>query len=498
MISEKIWIEAQGLLAQEKARARRSYKLRRSLMHNAINHLRTANPKYSAARTFTVYQAVGVLLACICIGFLSFTNFNLLAFSGTLILTGFYLANILMRGLLLAEFDESTIKSKSIIPAHESNLPVYSILVALYQEPEQISGLTEHLWKLNWPKEKLDIKLVCEADDLETIYAIKNEGLPDCFDLVLVPPTAPRTKPKALNYALPLAHGQFLVLYDAEDRPEPDQLREAYGRFVTGDREIACLQAPLHIHNDNQNWLCQMFAIEYLTLFNGILPVLAKWRVPLPLGGTSNHFKTEILRKVGAWDPFNVTEDADLGIRLYREGYRCETLSMPTYEEAPSQILPWLRQRTRWIKGWMQTILVHNRNPIEFSRNLGIKKTLAFHLFLTSLVISVLIHPIFLFLSIYQVVNLTFTNHSPFDTFLLGTSVFNLVGGYTTYALLAFAVLKTLKTTRSARYLVTLPVYWLIISIAGWRAVVHLIVKPHKWEKTPHGLANTEFGLTVE
>ena len=497
VISEQIWIEAQGLLAKEKARARRKSKIRQSLMHNAINRLGLENPGYSAAHTFTSFQGLSVLLACLGLGYLALSDFHLFAFSGILFLTGFYLLNIMMRGMLLADYDDSANGSNSIIPINDRNLPVYSVLVALYKEPGQVRGLTEHLWKLNWPKEKLDIKLVCEADDLETISAIMNEGLPDCFDLVLVPPTSPRTKPKALNYALPLAHGQFLVLYDAEDRPSPDQLREAYGRFVTGDQTVACLQAPLHIHNHSQNWLCRMFAIEYLTLFNGILPVLAKWRVPLPLGGTSNHFRTEILREVGAWDPFNVTEDADLGTRLFREGYRCETITLPTYEEAPSQFLPWLRQRTRWIKGWMQTILVHNRNPIRFARDLGFKNALAFHLFLTSLVISVLIHPFFLFLSAYQLANLTFTHHSQLDTLLLGTSVFNLVGGYTTYGLLALAVLKTAKSTRFALYLLTLPAYWFIISIAGWRALAHLIVKPHMWEKTPHGLANAEFGLTL-
>lgn len=202
------------------------------------------------------------------------------------------------------------------------------------------------------------------------------------------------------------------------------------------------------------------------------------------------HFKTDVLRAIGAWDPHNVTEDADLGVRLFREGYRCETILSPTYEEAPAQFGPWLKQRTRWIKGWMQTILVHSREPGRFVREVGLRNALAFHLFLTSIVISVLIHPIFFGLMFWKLATLNFYSALQLDAVLLGTSVFNLVGGYTTYGLLAFLVLKRTIVGPSRFHLLTLPVYWLMISLAGWRAIVHLIVKPHYWEKTPHGLTN--------
>ncbi|MEM9332952.1 MAG: glycosyltransferase family 2 protein, partial [Pseudomonadota bacterium] len=497
ILSEPLWQEAQSLLAREKAKSRTNFKARRVLLNGAINALRMTKPAYSAARTFTRPQ-----LAFLCLGTLSFlclgiASFNYFVFSFALFLTIFYTANILMRGMLLADYEKGIQKTGSLVEFDEANLPVYTVLVALYEETAQVRPLTQHLWNLNWPKAKLDIKLVCEADDLETVAAVKDEQLPDCFDLVLVPPSKPRTKPKALNYALPMAHGSFLVLYDAEDRPDPNQLREAYCRFVTSPPEVACLQAPLKIHNDSQSWLSRMFAIEYLTLFQGILPILARWQVPLPLGGTSNHFRTNVLRSVGAWDPFNVTEDADLGIRLFREGYRSETISSPTYEEAPSEWMPWLRQRTRWIKGWMQTILVHNRNPISFYRDVGLKNTIAFHLFLTSLVASVLIHPFFVAAFFYQLINLPFIMYDGIDTLIFGTSVFNLVGGYTTYGLLAYAVVSANGFRRFATSILTLPIYWFLISIAGWRAFVHLIVKPHIWEKTPHGLARAKFSLTV-
>lgn len=497
VISENVWFEAQGLLAQEKARARNDERVRSSLLSNAINLLSVSKPAYSAAYTFTRFQVVSLILIISLCAYAVAIEVKLAFLMAISILTLFYGFNTLLRGMLLASYDESIAKSGDLISVNDEKLPTYTILVALYHEESQVHDLTQQLWCIDWPKHKLDIKLICESDDLETIAAIADANLPPCFDMVLVPPAEPRTKPKALNYALPMAHGQYLVLYDAEDRPSPMQLREAYGKFVTCGPDLACLQAPLQIHNHQQNWLCKTFAIEYMTLFNGILPVLAKWGVPLPLGGTSNHFKTDVLRKVGAWDPYNVTEDADLGIRLFREGYRSETITSPTFEEAPSKLTPWIKQRTRWIKGWMQTILVHNRNPLKLFQDLGVKNALAFHLFLTSIVISVLIHPIFLGLAFYQIAIIPFTDPAGLNSVILGTSVFNLVGGYTTYGLLAYAVIQDNAHSRFNKCLFTLPIYWLLISIAAWRALVHLFLNPHKWEKTPHGLANAKFSLKL-
>jgi len=292
-----------------------------------------------------------------------------------------------------------------------------------------------------------------------------------------------------------MAQGAFVVLYDAEDRPDPGQLREAYAEFVKSDPKVVCLQAPLRIHNSGQSWLTKMFAIEYHTLFNGILPVLAMWRVPFPLGGTSNHFKTDALKNAGGWDPYNVTEDADLGIRLFREGYRCQTITTPTYEEAPPNLRPWIKQRTRWIKGWMQTLLIHNRNPVLFLRQVGWKNAVAFHLFLTPTFISTLIYPLYLVSILF---NISFQPGLPYpwDPIFWGIITFNFVGGFTTYALLAYKVLNDFGSSHLANHLVHLPVYWVLISIAGWRALYHLIVKPHSWKKTPHGLANRNFGHT--
>lgn len=232
------------------------------------------------------------------------------------------------------------------------DLPVYSVLVALYKEAEVVPDLLVGLGLLAWPRSKLEIKLVCEQDDAETIAAINVHPLRSFVEVILVPPSLPRTKPKALAYALRLSRGELIVLYDAEDRPHPMQLAEAWQRFQTAGRDLACLQAPLEIANRQENIIANMFGFEYAALFRGLLPWLADNRITLPLGGTSNHFCRDVLEEIGGWDPYNVTEDADVGLRLARHGYRCETLSCPTREQAPADFASWHRQRVRWFKGW--------------------------------------------------------------------------------------------------------------------------------------------------
>ena len=184
----------------------------------------------------------------------------------------------------------------------------------------------------------------------------------------MVPDLHPRTKPKALNYALPLARGEYLVIYDAEDRPERDQLRKAIAAFQEGLPNLACLQAKLDLYNAGDNWLTRQFTIEYDALFDGLLPALDRLQLPIPLGGTSNHFRVSALKWLMAWDPFNVTEDADLGTRLARSRYRCRVLDSTTFEEAPPRLSSWFPQRTRWIKGYMQTWFVHMRQPARLWR----------------------------------------------------------------------------------------------------------------------------------
>jgi len=243
-------------------------------------------------------------------------------------------------------------------PMFDNDLPSYTVLVPLYREAAIARDLVRHMKRLDYPRSKLQVLLVVEADDSKTRAAVRRHAEAPLFEVVVVPPGGPRTKPKALTYALAFARGDFVVVYDAEDRPEPDQLRKAAAAFRERP-ELGCVQARLTADNAG-SWLARMFTLEYAANFEVLLPALADWGMPLPLGGTSNHFPRALLEKVAAWDPYNVTEDADLGIRLARFGYRSATIASRTYEEAPVTFRQWLPQRRRWIKGWMRLV---NRSP---------------------------------------------------------------------------------------------------------------------------------------
>jgi cellulose synthase/poly-beta-1,6-N-acetylglucosamine synthase-like glycosyltransferase len=467
----------------------------------ASHALASRRPAFSAFGRVTRGQIASLLIATVL-----FTGMWLVVPLAAVIAAGgamtvFYLASVLLRALLIWRLDKVPFNEWKRFrprPAAPEDLPRYSIFVALYREAGQVRALVAALDALEWPKERREVFLVCEEDDLATQQAINALALPPGFHLVVCPDCRPRTKPKALNYALPLATGEFTVIYDAEDRPHRYQLREAFERFRENGPDLACLQAPLAIHNAGDNWLTAMFALEYETLFRGMLPALESMAAPFPLGGTSNHFRTATLRAAGEWDPWNVTEDADLGVRLARLGYRCGTLRLPTMEEAPTRLLVWLRQRTRWLKGWIQTIFVHTRNPAALVRELGWRGTALFHLALSAIVLSALCHPIFLVLLAAELVKLGLGHDaSGVELAMLAVAVFNLAAGYTTYAFFAHEIAR--RNGRSAvPLLLTLPLYWLLISAAGWRAAWQFVFDPFRWEKTEHGLANSAAGAIME
>ncbi|MDO8533601.1 MAG: glycosyltransferase, partial [Xanthobacteraceae bacterium] len=380
-------------------------------------------------------------------------------------------------------------------------LPVYTIIVPLYREAQMLPQLIAALKRLDYPREKLDIKLVVEADDAETRAAVAGLGLGAPFEEIVSPLAGPRTKPKALAAALPFARGSFVVVYDAEDEPEPDQLRVALAAFRDGPPELACVQSRLAVDNVTDSWLTRHFTAEYAGLFEVFLPALADLKLPLPLGGTSNHFRTETLREIGGWDPFNVTEDADLGMRLARFGFRTGVIASTTWEEAPARFMPWLRQRTRWFKGWMQTWLVHMRAPGQLKRELGWRGFIALQLIVGGTVLAALVHPLFLGFVINDVVAGKF--FSPSETademFRKGLALTTLVAGYVGSAILGLVGLSRRRMLGIAWVLVTMPIYWLLLSLAAWRAVIQLVIAPHVWEKTEHGLArSSHYAETVE
>ena len=370
------------------------------LLARATDSLRNRFPTLSARRVFTPKQAVFLVLALqlliVMALFSTPAAFLFLHLTASL----FYLGCIALRLVAAAGFDRAArepLPQRAFDRRWDHRLPTYSILVPLYREDSQVNALIDSLLKLDWPKERLEIKLICEADDIETIEACRSAiagAGSSHFSIVIVPDGEPKTKPKALAYALPLCIGSLVVIYDAEDRPDVFQLREANGEFQHGPPNLACVQAPLVIHNSTESWLSRLFAIEYSALFDGLVPMLSKVGSPVPLGGTSNHFKRSVLDNLGGWDPYNVTEDADLGVRMARAGYCTGTLRLPTYEESPITVDVWIKQRTRWFKGWYQTWLVHMRNPATTARDLGFRNTIVFQLMLAGMAISALVHPL--------------------------------------------------------------------------------------------------------
>jgi cellulose synthase/poly-beta-1,6-N-acetylglucosamine synthase-like glycosyltransferase len=359
-------------------------------------------------------------------------------------------------------------------------MPRYSVLVALYQEVDMVPELLQALGKLVWPRSKLEIKLVCEADDRDTIAALEAHELRPWIEIIKVPRGAPRTKPKALAHALQLCSGDYVALYDAEDKPHPWQLVEAWQRFAATDQALACLQAPLAISNGHRGILSRMFAFEYAGLFRGILPFLSANMLILPLGGTSNHFRRSALVKMGGWDPYNVTEDADLGLRMRRFGYRTETISYPTYEIAPENWIDWRNQRTRWFKGWIQTWLVHMRDPRRLAVELGFRSFWVSQILFAGMVVSALVHPI-LFLTILWLLAALATGSaiSPYQPVLIGLDLANIALGYTAFYLLGRST--TPRGQRGQLWKIALftPIYWFMQSIAAWRAVIQLWRDPH-------------------
>jgi cellulose synthase/poly-beta-1,6-N-acetylglucosamine synthase-like glycosyltransferase len=375
----------------------------------------------------------------------------------------------------------------------DAALPVYTVVAALYREARSVEGLLAAIERLEYPHEKLDVILAVEADDRDTRNAIDAARSRLPVTVIPVPALGPRTKPKALNVALPFARGTFTVVYDAEDRPDPDQLRCALRAFRAGGERLACVQARLCIDNTADSWLARYYTAEYAGQFDVFLPGLTALGLPLPLGGSSNHFRTATLRRVGAWDSYNVTEDADLGIRLARLGYRADIIDSTTYEEAPARTGSWVRQRTRWFKGWIQTWLVHMRQPRQLLGDLGPAGFLAFQLMVGGNVLAALVHPLFTIGLIYSIAGVGETWRSDSLAVAILGALYGSAAiiGYLSSAFLGWLGLVRRGLPGVTWVLALTPLHWLLLSLAAWRALYQFAVAPYSWEKTEHGLAKT-------
>lgn len=375
----------------------------------------------------------------------------------------------------------------------DNELPVYTVIAALYREASSVAPLMRHIDALDYPREKLDIRIVIEPDDLKTRAALAKLGPMPHVTVMIAPHRGPKTKPKALNCALTFARGTFVTVYDAEDRPEPGQLRAALDAFRSHDDDVACVQASLCIDNTSDGWLPRMFTAEYAGQFDVFLQGFSTFEMPLPLGGSSNHFRTSVLREIGGWDPYNVTEDADLGFRLSRFGHRSVMFPSTTYEEAPSTFGGWLRQRSRWMKGWMQTWSVHMRSPLQLWRDTGARGFFTLNIIVGGNVLTALAHPILIGDIAIGAAVAAYTGdaHTFFQTQFASLHIATITAGYLSTVVVGVMGLARRRLLHESWVLLLTPLYWICLSIAAWRALFQLLREPYRWEKTEHGLART-------
>lgn len=379
----------------------------------------------------------------------------------------------------------------------DADLPVYTVLVPLFRESRVLRKLMAALSALDYPAAKLDAKLLIEEGDGETAAALARLPLPGFVEVVTVPPGQPRTKPRALNVGLALARGHYLVVYDAEDVPEPGQLRDAVAAFARAAPDVACLQARLVIDNADDNHLTRFFAVEYGGLFDVVNPALPRFDLPMPLGGTSNHLRTEVVRALGGWDPWNVTEDADLAVRLSMAGHRIEDLPSSTLEEAPATLRAWLAQRTRWMKGFAQTTITHSRRPIRNLGRLGPVRLFGIAGLVFGAVASAVVYPAFTAILVLDVLRGDLLpGEGIVDHVTTGLAATLVLAG--TLAMILpglLAIGRRRWGLRLVPYALLMPAYYLLVSLAAWRSLWELALAPDRWNKTEHGLARTSLVL---
>jgi cellulose synthase/poly-beta-1,6-N-acetylglucosamine synthase-like glycosyltransferase len=383
------------------------------------------------------------------------------------------------------------VTEEELAALRDDELPVYTVLVPCYRESEIVAQLVTNLGRLDYPADKLEILLLLEADDTETLASAVASNPDHIVTFVIIPDGQPKTKPKACNVGLMLARGEYLVIYDAEDRPDPDQLKRAVVGFRKSRPGTVCLQAALNYFNADENLLTRMFTLEYSFWFDYMLPGLDEERMPIPLGGTSNHFVTSALRDLGGWDPYNVTEDADLGIRVSARGLHVGVIDSTTFEEANRAYGNWIRQRSRWIKGYLQTTLVHTRHPVRLVREAGLLPALGFGMLIGGTALSFLaVIPLYLLFIASAVIPSSTMSHL-FPGWVLWFSLTNLLLGN---GLMVWVSM--MGAFRRKRYSLVLwalmnPLYWLMHSIAAYKGLWQLITRPHYWEKTAHGLSHS-------
>ncbi len=370
--------------------------------------------------------------------------------------------------------------------------PVFTILIPMYHEPEIVPQMTAALKAMDYPDECKDVQFLLEEDDSATLEAAYAQDMPEEFRITEIPESFPRTKPKACNIGLARARGKYLVIYDAEDRPETDQLKKAVMAFDSLPDNVACVQSCLNFYNPRQNLLTRWFTAEYSAWFDLNLPGLSSLDAVIPLGGTSNHFKTDVLHELLGWDAYNVTEDCDLGVRLCRAGYHTRVLRTTTWEEACSNLGFWIKQRTRWLKGYIQTYMVHMRSPIRLLREVGLRNFCHFQLLIGGVVLSFLLNPIFWALALVWFVWRPDQLSPLFPAPVFAMGAFCLFVGNFVFVYCNLLACYRRGYDDLLKYALLTPIYWIMMSYSGWRAFFQFFSKPFYWEKTQHGLCKKQ------
>lgn len=404
--------------------------------------------------------------------------------------TTFYLVHMLFKLWVVSHSigaPSIQIHPQAIASLRDEELPTYTILIPLYREERVVSQILHAMSAINYPVEKLDIIITLEEYDHPTTEAIRALNPPAHFKTLILPNVLPKTKPKALNVALRIAKGDFLVIYDAEVIPEPDQLKKAVLAF-RAHPELASLQPRLDHYNADRNLITRLFNAEFSFYYDLFLPGLGKLGYPIPLSGHSTHFRRLALEAAGGWDPYNLTEDCDVGMRLWRRGFRTGALDSISYEEATTTLSSWIRQRSRWMKGFIQTSIVHLRHPLRLKNEVGgWANFLAFLVSVPGTPFLNIANAVTWLLLLFWLTTHTVFIQSIFPGPILYLSVINFVIGNFILVYLSLITLHRRGRYGLLKYGLLAPAYWLLQAIATTRAAIQLVTSPHTWEKTTHG-----------
>jgi cellulose synthase/poly-beta-1,6-N-acetylglucosamine synthase-like glycosyltransferase len=488
---------------------------------SALWDLYYRSPEESAYKVLVPWQKILIMVIATVFVIFSIISYPVsLTIFFMLINIGYFLVNpfrwyVAYKGLR-NKHRTTYIADSEVEKLRNESLPPYTILVPLYKESKMLSQIMENIYKIDYPKEKLEVKILFEENDEETLVEARRLGLfgnpkvrlahiapklyrnfLKIFDPIIVPEGQVKTKPRACNYGLIRANGDFVTIYDAEDAPEPDQLKKAIIAFEKMEQSCVCLQSHLNFYNAGENLLTKWFSLEYLYWFDYYLEGLDAIDAPLPLGGTSNHFKTKALQRLGSWDPYNVTEDADLGIRIYRNELKTGMLNSYTFEEANMILWNWIRQRSRWHKGHLQTFLVHMRHPLKMLQNMGWKKSILFHLTFGGNILQPLVNPLLWTTTILALLFPGIFNFLAQVSWIAFVSTFNLIAGNLIHISLYLRTVLVEKRFSLIPIALSMPLYWVLVSIGAWKGTLQLITRPHYWEKTMHGISDANNLTTI-